>query len=98
MNTRSASLLVLTVALLGPAASFAQPSSPSPAAPTTTQQAQPVPDHYSLPSDKLARATTLYHTDLTMFVLSTIYGFVVLWALLHYGVGVRFRDLAERVS
>jgi STE24 endopeptidase len=98
MNTRWASFLALFVVLLGSAVSFAQPSSTSPSAPTTTQQTQPVPEHYSLPTDKLARATTLYHTDLTMFVLSTIYGFVVLWALLHYGVGVRFRNFAERVS
>jgi STE24 endopeptidase len=98
MKTRWTCLLALFAVLLGSAASFAQPSTSTSSAPSTTQQTQPVPDRYSLLPDKLARATTLYHTDLTMFVLSTIYGFVVLWSLLHYGVGVRFRNLAERVS
>ena len=95
--TKFFATIALFVVLLG-TASFAQVSTPTSSAPSSTQQAQPVPDRYSLPPDKLARSTTLYHTDLTMFLLSTIYGFVVLWALLHFGITVRFRNLAENLS
>jgi STE24 endopeptidase len=60
--------------------------------------AQSAPDQYSLPPDKLAQATTLYHTELITFALGTVYSFAILWALLHFKVGVRIRDAAERAS
>jgi STE24 endopeptidase len=98
MKTRWSYSLALLVVLLGSLVCVARSAQAPSTTNSETQQVTAVPDHYSLPADKLARATTLYHTDLTMFVLSTIYGFLVLWALLHWGVGARFRDLAERVS
>jgi STE24 endopeptidase len=60
--------------------------------------AQSAPDHYSLPPDKLAQATTLYHYELSTFILGTAYAFAILWLLLHFKVGVRLRDAAERQS
>lgn len=56
------------------------------------------PVQYSLPPDKLIEATNLYHTELLMFAVSWIYEAALLWAFLRFGVGVRFRDLAERLS
>jgi len=64
----------------------------------TTVSAQAFPNSYSLPPDKLAKATTLYHTELVMFAISTAYELGILWALLHFGIGVRFRQLAECVG
>jgi STE24 endopeptidase len=59
---------------------------------------QNAPVHYSLPPDKMVRATALYRTELLMFAVSLVYSLALLWALLHFRVGVRFRDLAERVT
>lgn len=60
--------------------------------------AQSAPDRYSLPPDKLAQATTLYHYELLTFVFGTAYAFAILWLLLHFKIGVRIRDVAERFS
>jgi STE24 endopeptidase len=96
MKRNCAAALLLFVLTLSSACAFAQPT-PSATTSSAASQQQ-VPDRYSLPPDKLERATTLYHTELRMFALSTIYSLVILWLLLHFSVGVRFRDLAERIS
>ena len=54
--------------------------------------------HYTLPPDKLAQAYALYRIDVSLYFLTTLYVFVVLWLMLRTHYGVRLRDLAERVS
>lgn len=65
---------------------------------STLSFAQSAPDHYSLPPDKLAQATTLYQYELISFILGTAYSFAILWLLLHFRVGPRIRAAAERFS
>jgi STE24 endopeptidase len=84
-------LLLTTILAFAPVQLSAQ-------AAATAQQPDSAPSQYSLPADKLARATTLYHTELWMFTISTLYSLAVLLALLHFGIGTRFRELAERIS
>src|ERR1051325_11029476 len=53
---------------------------------------------YSLPPDKLEKSHALYLQSVRFDIIDTIYGFVVLLALLYFGVAARFRNLAERRS
>src|SRR6185369_11616686 len=51
---------------------------------------------YSLPGDKLAKATSLYNVEVRLLITDTIYGFVILAFFLFARVSARFRDTAER--
>jgi STE24 endopeptidase len=53
---------------------------------------------YSLPPDKLAKAHALYVELVRFQVIDTVYGFLLLLALLYFGLAARFRNLAERKS
>ena len=57
-----------------------------------------VPPVYSLPPDKLARAIEFAHSAYALHFGSVAYAIVVLAAIIRLGVGVRFRDWAERIS
>ena len=76
-------------------------ASSTPAAQTnstdTPSASKPITE-YTLPADKMAKATALYHTGLIIFVCETIFGFVLLLALLYLRVASRYRDIAERVA
>ncbi len=54
--------------------------------------------HYTLPADKLAQAYALYRIDVSLYFVTTLYVFVVLWLMLRTRYGVHLRDFAERVS
>ncbi len=54
--------------------------------------------HYTLPPDKLAQAYALYRIDVSLYFITTLYVFVVLWLMLRTHYGVRLRELAERIS
>lgn len=87
-----------------PSASPAPPSpavSPASAAPSAAAAASPVPGAvtgYSLSPDVLQKAEALYRTRLAMLLVGSVYGLVVLAAVLGFRVAPRFRDIAERVS
>jgi STE24 endopeptidase len=51
---------------------------------------------YTLPPDKLAKAKALYHLRGRLLIIETIYGFVVLLAILYFGIVARYRDWAEK--
>ena len=51
---------------------------------------------YSLPADKLEKSHALYLQSIRTQIVDTIYGFLILLALLYFGVAARFRDAAER--
>jgi STE24 endopeptidase len=53
---------------------------------------------YTLPPDKLAKATALYTVSVRLMIVDTIFGFVLLLAFLYGRVGPRFRDFAERIT
>jgi len=54
--------------------------------------------HYTLPPDKLAQAYALYRIDVSLYFITTLYIFVVLWLMLRTRYGVRLRAFAERSS
>ena len=66
------------------------------------QKSNPTPAsgllHYTLPPDKLAQAYALYRIDVSLYFITTLYVFLVLWLMLRTHYGVRLRDFAERLS
>ena len=69
-------------------------SSVSASAPTT---AHPLLQ-YSLPPNKLAQAYALYLLDGTLYFVTSVWGFLVLWLMLRRRFGQRLADLAQRAS
>lgn len=71
---------------------------PSPSAPSlVTASSQPLLQ-YSLPPDKLTKAYALYLLDGTLYFITTLWGFIVLWLMLRTRFGPQLRDWAERLS
>lgn len=54
--------------------------------------------NYSLPPDKLRQSEALYKLDMRFAVLGTLYGWLILLAILRGGIAARYRDWAESVS
>lgn len=73
-----------------PAASPAPMSAQSAPAAQTTQ--------YTLPPDKLAKATALYNLRGKLRIIGTLYGLLVLVGFLYLGIAGKFRDWAEKIS
>src|SRR5512133_1271896 len=90
--------IMLGLLLLLGVGAIAQPpaQATSPAA-STQASAEPPVTSYSLPADKLAKAKTLYTTQVVLLIVETIYGFLVLLFLLRTRVGEKFRNWAESV-
>ncbi len=74
--------------------SAAQPSATAYASESTGQPLL----HYTLPPDKLRQAYALYRIDVGLYLITTVYGFGVLYVMLRTRFGARLRDLATRVS
>ena len=53
---------------------------------------------YTLPPDKLAKSKALYDLGGRLRIIGTVYGLLVLWGFLRFGVAAKFRDIAERAS
>lgn len=53
---------------------------------------------YSLPPDKLAKAYALYLLDGTLYFVTAVWSFLVLWLMLRFGFGPRLRSWAEAAS
>jgi STE24 endopeptidase len=51
---------------------------------------------YTLPPDKLAKAKALYDLRGRLRIIETVYGLVVLLAILYFGIVARYRDWAEK--
>jgi STE24 endopeptidase len=68
----------------------------SAAQPVSVQKAPTV--EYTLPPDKLAKSKALYDISGRLRIIGTVWGFVVLLAILSLGLVARFRDWAERAS
>ena len=92
-------LLVITLVLAAAASRFSVaqlPSADSPGAVGSTSTRAPL--QYTLPPDKLQKAYALYLLNGTLYFVTTIYGFLVLYLMLGVHFGLRLRDLAERAS
>jgi len=53
---------------------------------------------YTLPSDVYKKAHDRSRIRFVLALVSFVYGLVVLWATLHWKLGVKYRDWAEKVS
>jgi STE24 endopeptidase len=53
---------------------------------------------YTLPPDKLAKATALYTVQNRLLIADAVFGFALLFAFLYGRVGPRIRDLAARAT
>ncbi|HET9839612.1 MAG TPA: M48 family metallopeptidase [Candidatus Angelobacter sp.] len=87
--------LFLTIQPKG-AAGQAIAASPSPA----VEQKAPAPQtaEYTLPPDKLAKSKALYELHGNLRIVGTVYGFLVLLALLYFGVAAKYRDIAQQAN
>jgi len=96
---RVVQLLVISFLLIASsldAQSQSAPSQSSQPAAVSTQPGKII--EYSLPPDKLEKAHALYLQSIRSEVVDTVYGFLILLAVLYFGVAARFRNLAERKS
>jgi Zn-dependent protease with chaperone function len=95
---RLRSLLIPLLALLA-----LLPPSPAHATATPTEAAALAAarqDHtaYTLPPDKLAKATELYRIRVATFVAGTVWGIVSLILILELGIAARLRDRAVKIT
>ena len=67
-----------------------------PAAKTTCPQ--PNVTEYSLPPDKLAKAEALYKIRTVLYLITLVFGIIILWLLLKLRVAPAIRDLAEHAG
>ena len=101
MITAASRLLFCAIVVASLASAVTRPAPATGASPPPQVQPQPrqsTVSEYSLPPDKLAKAEALYKTRTVIYLLGTIFGIVVLWALLKLRVAPVFRNLAERFS
>jgi Zn-dependent protease with chaperone function len=69
-----------------------QPQPPSTAVPTAQLL------HYTLPPDKLAQAYALYRIDVSLYLITTLYVFIILCLMLRTRFAEHLRLIAERIS
>lgn len=89
-----AAYAVLLFSLLIPSISCAQGTDSI----QTQATQEPVVSSYSLPADKLAKSKALYETANALMIVETLYGFAILYGVLRWRLGPRFRDWAEAAS
>ena len=87
-------LFVLLFGMLAPACSAQTATTPS----NSTAVSQQPLLHYTLPPDKLAKAYALYKIHYTLYFVTTLWGFLVLWLMLRGHFGVWLRARAEALS
>ena len=73
---------------------------PSPGTAATSEAAQTKPEvkTYTLPPEKYKQAVEFARARYRLYPIEVGYGILVLWAILHWGLAVRFRDWAEARS
>jgi STE24 endopeptidase len=75
-----------------------QQPSPGTAAREATSEAKPQVKTYTLPPEKYKQAVEFARARYRLYPIDVVYGILVLWAILHWGLAVRFRDWAEARS
>jgi STE24 endopeptidase len=82
-----------------PASNPQQPSTiaASPPAPSFTIQSRKV-TAYTLPPDLYRKARNLSKIRFRLALVGFVYGLIVLWLILHWKLGPKYRDWAERFS
>jgi Zn-dependent protease with chaperone function len=87
--------LLACLCLLLTGITFAQTAAPS--AQPQTSAGQTI-TQYTLPPDKLAKAKSLYTTQIVLMIGETLYGFLVLLLIVRGRLGATFRNMAERLT
>lgn len=88
----------------GPAAPSAQQQSPSstapasPAAPAATSPATRKVTEYKLPPDLYKKAHDRGKIHFRLALIGFVYGLIVYWLILHWKLGTKYREWAERFS
>jgi Zn-dependent protease with chaperone function len=77
-----------------------QPSPGTTTGVTTSEAAEIKPEvkTYVLPPEKYKRAVEFARARYRLYPIEVVYGILVLWVILHWGLAVRFRDFAEAKS
>jgi Zn-dependent protease with chaperone function len=92
MVTKILALLLLMVSFIG--CGFGQTTAADSVSPKLTTKIT----SYSLPPEKLAKSEALRTTRIRVWIVSSVYGLALLLLFLYGRWGVRFRDVAEKVS
>src|ERR1700719_3122503 len=77
------------------------PASESQGAQSADSAARPVERKitaYTLPPDLYQKAKALSRTQFRFNIISFFYGLLILWIILHWKLGPKFRDTAEKAS
>jgi STE24 endopeptidase len=95
MRLRNLLLVLLAFLLLAPIAARAETTPTEAAAISAAEN-----DHsaYTLPPDKLAKAEALYQIRLVLEFGGTLWGIVVLFLILQFGIAARMRNVAVNLS
>lgn len=88
-------LMVCCLALI-PHTAFAQSAATSISA--SNSQNSTSTAAYTLPPDTLAKSKALYDLRGKLRIINVVYGLLILWAILRFGIAARLRNLAEPVS
>jgi|SRR5579862_848697 len=80
-----------------PPSTSRQEQQPSTSPASTSVQSQTV-TAYTLPPDLYRKARNLSKIHFRMELLGFVYGLIVLWAILHFRIAPKYRDLAARFS
>jgi STE24 endopeptidase len=93
------SLLCCLLPLLSASGQSATSAQASPSVQSTPAPASSGPvTAYTLPPDKLKKSKALYILGGKLLVFSSVYSFVLLLAMLHFGIVAKYRDWAEKAS
>ncbi len=83
---------------VAPPATTQQQPAPTTQPAAASQPAAKMVTAYTLPPDLYEKTKRLERVSLTVLVVGTIYGLIVLWLFLGWRLGPKYRDWAERAS
>jgi STE24 endopeptidase len=98
---RPAVALIVAQAQTGPSTSptpstdARSPASPSQTSPAVSNEAGKPVEGYSLSREKYRQAVEYARVRYRLYFVDTLYGLLILFAVLHWRIGARFRDWAE---
>jgi STE24 endopeptidase len=90
--------LILGICLFAAPANARPQSTATGASSATVTAGDARTEQYTLPVDKLAKSKALYDLRGKLRIIDTVYGLLILWALLQFGIAAKYRDVAEAVS
>src|SRR6266700_1302848 len=98
MRLAASLFLLLSCLTMAPQKALPQASSASPNPVAAEATPQTLTTEYTLPPDKFQKAKALYELRGKLLIIETVYSLLVLLAILYLGVGVRYRNWAEKAG